>query len=194
MTKKATTSLADLPVQPKARTPEVLPPESPKEKTEDMERQFAMQDLPSDRKLCFQKLTTAVAALKKSVTCKMWFIGKLLTTLESREEKNIMPDAVKATGYAERTLHTAKTFYQTFENYDDLDRLSACLEWSNVRLLSKVKKEENRKDLCDKVESGDLDDKTLPQAVKEITDKEREEKGPTRGRRRTRRRISSASS
>ena len=162
-----------------AKTPdEVIPPSSPLSLIPINDADYD-KALPKEREACFLVMEGDVESLSKNMTYRMWHVGKIISTLESRKEKDVMKEAQRRCGYADRTLYTAKAFFDKFPKFADIKPLAAKMDWSYVRQLMTVKKTENLQQLKAKIEDGELSKEELPAAVKEVAEQERQESGKT---------------
>lgn len=139
--------------------------------------------LPTDRETCFRIMEGNVTQMTQLVTERMWHIGRILNELELRKEKDVLKEAARRVGYAERTLTTAKAFNSRFPKFSDVRGLvDKKFEWNQLRQLTSIKKEDNLQLLKTKIDEGQISKDELPQVIREVAAKERQEEGKSDGR------------
>jgi hypothetical protein len=133
-------------------------------------------ELPATREECLRSLVANVAYAQKQNALRMWFVGKIVSTLNDRGEANVFEEVTKLTGFKQRSLYQCIAVYKEFEDPDYIADIGKVLNWTNVRNLLNIKNPEKRKKICDRILEGELTDGNVDTAIKTTVAEERKEK------------------
>ena len=133
-------------------------------------------ELPATRNECLRSLVANVAYAQKQNALRMWFVGKIVVTLQERGEENVFEEVTSLTGFKQRALYQRIAVYREFADPEYMADIGKVLNWTNVRNLLNIKNPEKRKKICDRVLEGELTDGNVDTAIKTTVAEERKEK------------------
>jgi len=133
--------------------------------------------LPEDREACFSLIATDFTTAARVATFRFWRIGRTITELETRGEKDVVNLVSERTGYAARNIHYARSLFDRCPNFDFLRSICASgkVEWSDMRLVLPIDNPEKREELLRELAVGDVAKEEWQEKVKAAKEAERQE-------------------
>lgn len=127
------------------------------------------KEVPKDRKTCLAMLKAGASDLYLTGAARLWHIGRIISTLQDRKEKNIFEDAAKATRYSERHLQYVVAVHKKFPNLPlVLEASKVGVEWSDLKMMSGITDDQKRKNLLKQLISGAVKKEDLKDKVDEV--------------------------
>ena len=134
------------------------------------------KDLPPSREDCLRALVTNIAHAQKQNALRMWYVGKIVDTLNARGENNVFEEVTSLTGFKQRAIYDCISVYKKFTDPDYIADIGKVLNWTSVRNLLAIKNPEKRASICSKVLDGELTEgDVLNTAIKTAVVEDREE-------------------
>jgi hypothetical protein len=133
--------------------------------------------LPEDREECIALIANDFTTAARVATFRFWRIGRTITELETRGEKDVVELVSERTGYAARNIHYARSLFDRCPNFDFLRSICASgkVEWSDMRLVLPIDNPDTREELLRELAQGEIEKEEWKEKVKGAKEEERKE-------------------
>ena len=174
MSKKTTLPTLD---EDSAQTSE-KPTQSPAELMPKVELpSFVYAAVPEDRALALKMACEGVFDTIRHTCLRYWNIGRIMSTLEGRGEKDIVTDLMQMSKLEERTVRYTLAFYRRFTNIEKVVQLSdKGIGWSQFKQLAAISKDTDREKIVNSVLSDKLTPELLDDTVEKLKTAEKKDK------------------
>jgi hypothetical protein len=153
--------------------------EETKAVTSVLDQSVYIAPIPEDRNVCISMILTSLKDIQRETVTRYWFIGKVIYGLEARNEEGIYEELEHKTGLKERTLRYCYTLFLKFEDFNYLKQLAGKVDWSHFKDIMKLKNEDNRKQLCDKlIKTDEIDNEKLDTSIDKALAAEKAKEDP----------------
>jgi len=131
-----------------------------------------LDELPIDREECLDMIERNFLDAARVSTLRFWQIGRIVSELEDRGEKDVIEDIMERTKYEKRTIQYTRSIYKNFPDFDYIKQVCGKgVEWSHFKEALRLKDEEDRFQLLDGISDGTIEKKDIKDKISEMNDK-----------------------
>jgi hypothetical protein len=129
---------------------------------------FVYTPVPTDRDEALKLACEGVLDSFRHSCIRYWNVGRIMSALEERKEKNVVQELMAKTRLEERTVRYMLAFFRRFQDIEKVVQLSnKGIGWSQFKQLTAISKDTDR----EKLVTGVLADKIEPEKLDTEVDK-----------------------
>jgi len=125
--------------------------------------------IPKSREDCIDEISKSFMTALRYTTLNFWRIGRVIDSLQKREEEGVLEEVMQRTGYERRTVQYTLAVYRALPDANKVrDLCEKGTEWTHFKQLASLKNDSERRMLVDTIIEGDTKPIEIPDKVREF--------------------------